>query len=130
MIFKNKKLNEEEKFMTEELDRAIKVIKGIEQAKIVDNGIISLNKFCEKNKEKIIGKQKVYKYMRDNDFLEYDEFKNNIPTKKSFNYNFMTLERDIITSTKTGISKLRKSAYLTKSGQVYFLEVLNKENFN
>ena len=39
-------------------------------------------------------------------------------------------ERDIITSTKTGISKLRKSAYLTKSGQVYFLEVLNKENFN
>lgn len=130
MIFKNKKLNEEEKFMTKELDRAIKVIKGIEQAKIVDNGIISLNKFCEKNKEKIIGKQKVYKYMRDNDFLEYDEFKNNIPTKKSFNYNFMTLERDIITSTKTGISKLRKSAYLTKSGQVYFLEVLNKENFN
>ena len=130
MIFKNKKLNEEEKFMTKELDRAIKVIKGIEQAKIVDNGIISLNKFCEKNKEKIIGKQKVYKYMRDNDFLEYDEFKNNIPTKKSFNYNFMTLERDIITSTKTGISKLRKSAYLTKSGQVYFLEVLNKDNFN
>lgn len=130
MIFKNKKLNEEEKFMTKELDRAIKVIKGIEQAKIVDNGIISLNKFCEKNKEKIIGKQKVYKYMRDNDFLEYDEFKNNIPTKKSFNYNFMTLERDIITSTKTSISKLRKSAYLTKSGQVYFLEVLNKENFN
>ena len=130
MIFKNKKLNEEEKFMTKELDEAIKVIKGIEQAKIVDNGIISLNKFCEKNKEKIIGKQKVYKYMRDNDFLEYDEFKNNIPTKKSFNYNFMTLERDIITSTKTGISKLRKSAYLTKSGQVYFLEVLNKENFN
>lgn len=130
MIFKNKKLNEEEKFMTKELDRAIKVIKGIKQAKIVDNGIISLNKFCEKNKEKIIGKQKIYKYMRDNDFLEYDEFKNNIPTKKSFNYNFMTLERDIITSTKTGISKLRKSAYLTKSGQVYFLEVLNKENFN
>jgi|GEM_PF-3614312 hypothetical protein len=130
MIFKNKKLNEEEKFMTKELDRAIKVIKGIEQAKIVDNGIISLSKFCEKNKEKIIGKQKVYKYMRDNDFLEYDEFKNNIPTKKSFNYNFMTLEKDIITSTKTGISKLRKSAYLTKSGQVYFLEVLNKENFN
>ena len=130
MIFKNKKVNEEEKFMTKERERAIKVIKGIEQAKIVDNGIISLNKFCEKNKEKIIGKQKVYKYMRDNDFLEYDEFKNNIPTKKSFNYNFMTLERDIITSTKTGISKLRKSAYLTKSGQVYFLEVLNKENFN
>ena len=91
MIFKNKKLNEEEKFMTKELDRAIKVIKGIEQAKIVDNGISSLNKFCEKNKEEIIGKQKVYKYMRDNDFLEYDEFKNNIPTKKSFNYNFMTL---------------------------------------
>lgn len=40
MIFKKKKLNEEEKFMTKELDRAIKVIKGIEQAKDVDNGII------------------------------------------------------------------------------------------
>ena len=129
MKFKKKKLNEEEKFMTKELDRAIKVIKGIEQAKDVDNGIISLNKFCEQNKEKIIGKKKAYKYMRDNDFLEYDKFKNNIPTKKSYNYNFMTIESDIITTTRTGISRLRKSPYLTESGQIYFLEVLNRENF-
>lgn len=67
--------------------------------------------------------------MRDNDFLEYDKFKNNIPTKKSYNYNFMTLESDIITTTRTGISRLRKSPYLTESGQIYFLEVLNRENF-
>ena len=59
----------------------------------------------------------------------YDKFKNNIPTQKSYDYNFMTLESDIIITTKTGISRLRKSAYLTKSGQVYFLEVLNRENF-
>ena len=129
MKFKKKKLNEQEKFMTKELDRAIKVIKGIEQVQNVDNGIISLNKFCEQNKDKIIGKKKVYKYMRDNGFLEYDKFKNNIPTKKSYNYNFMTIESDIITTTRTGISRLRKSPYLTESGQIYFLEVLNRENF-
>lgn len=127
ILKKNKKLNEEELFITQNLERAINVIKGIEKIDVEEIDTISIPDFCKKYKGLIPGQKNTYSWLRGNDFIKYNKYKNNIPTDKAKDMKLITEKTEIVTDTLTGKTYKRISPQLTKSGELFFKELLIKE---
>ena len=126
ILKKKKKLNEEELFITQNLERAINIIKEVEKSDEEDISTISITDFCKKYKGLIPGQKKTYSWLRENDFIKYDEYKNNIPTDKAKDMKLIIEKKEIVTNTSTGKTYIRISPKLTNGGELFFKELLIK----